>query len=99
MHSSGSKNDPAFFQEEVNFRMNPPCACPSPFPQKSISYNNEKPHTERKCQAAQVILKVTPGKKISWRTEKTLRHFQMINIEVNDQRTGYLPSEPKISLD
>ena len=99
MHFSDSENDPASYQEETNFRMNPPWACPSPFPQKSISYNNEKPHTERKCQAAQVILKVTPGKKISWRTEKTLRHFQMINIKVNDQRTGYLPSEPKISLD
>lgn len=59
MHLSG----PASFQEEVNFRMNPTSACPSPFSQKSISYNNAKPQKGRKGRAAQAVLRPLQGRR------------------------------------
>lgn len=51
MPLTGNQNEAVSFREEVNFRKHPPCACSSPFPQKSISYNNEKPHREISGQA------------------------------------------------
>lgn len=68
-------------RKEMNFKMNPPWACPSPFPQKSISYNSEKLHKESKCQAAQAILRALQGKDQleDWADAKTLSNNKCQN--------------------
>lgn len=87
------EHDTGSFQEELNLRIHPPCACSSPFLQKSISHNDKKLHRERKGQVAQTTLWPPQGR-VS--TER-LKHSQTINARMKDQRR-HLPSVPKRSL-
>lgn len=90
---------PSLLPERGELQDEPTLCLPLPFPTKEHLIQQWKATYRKKMPGCPGYSKVTPGKKISWRTEKILRHFQTINIKVNDQKTGYLPSEPKISLD
>lgn len=66
-----------------------PVTASHPFPQKSISYNSERPHKKRKCQVSQAILCSLQGRRSALRLRidpETLSNDKCQNIKPKKTR-------------